>query len=112
MAKAPTYFQERKDFLGRMIQDHSQIKWRVEMAHTKKIFSEWPIDFLANVAPPFQPMNSVAYFLGAKGKEYLQRELHKFNFKPEVIESVEQKEKVGEDAAVKTVQSIRQFLNE
>jgi|DEB0MinimDraft_6_1074348.scaffolds.fasta_scaffold52959_3 hypothetical protein len=123
MAKPPTYFQERKDFLGRMIPDHSKIQWRVEMGHTKKIFFvdhksktpkelRYPIEFLNKVAPAFKNMNSVCYFLGEKGKAYLETELNKFNFKPKTIESVEQEEKIGEDKDVKAIPSLRQFLNE
>ena len=112
MANPPTYFQERKDFLGRMIPDHSKIQWRVEMGHTKKIFFvdhksktpkelRYPVEFLVKLKPPFQNMNSVCFFLGEKGKKYLETEFNKFNFRPENIQSVKQEEKVGEDKDIK-----------
>ena len=111
MATNPTYFQERKDFLARMMKDVPKGAWRAEMGFTKKIFGEWPLDFLEKVAPPFPNMNSVKYFIGKDGREYLKVQLNAFNFKPEFIESIAKEEKVGEDLPVSKVQTIRELLD-
>lgn len=107
----PTYFQERKDFLNRLVKDVPRGAWQKEMGFTKKLFNEYPHDFLAVVSPPFANMNSIAYFMGAKGKDYLKVQLNKFKFKPKVVESVIQ-ERVKEEVLVSDIKSIREFLNE
>lgn len=113
MPKKPTYFQERKDFLYAMMPDGpAKNQWRKEMGFTKKIFEDWPVEFLKTVKPPFA-MNSVAWFLGAKGKEFLSIKLKEFRAKPqEIIESKVVEKKVGADGNVQKKISIANFLDE
>ena len=50
MAKpAPTFFQERKAFISRMIKAGTKIQYGKEQKFAKKLFEEWPIDFLNKV---------------------------------------------------------------
>ena len=73
MAKpAPTFFQERKAFISRMIKAGIKIQYGKEQNFAKKLFEEWPLDFLNKVKAPFE-MNSLAWFLTKDGKKLVTK---------------------------------------
>jgi hypothetical protein len=112
MAKStPTFFQERKAFISRMIKAGIKIQYGKEQNFAKKLFEEWPIDFLNKVKPPFE-MNSLAWFLSKDGKKYLQLKLYEFNYKPKREEIIKGEEKIGEDwNGNSKLKSLRKFLS-
>ena len=110
MAKAPTYFKERKEFLLKMIPDMKKGAWAREMKHTKTLFEKYPIEFITVVGrPPFQ-LNSLAYLTNGDGEKFLNLKLIHFNYKETRIEAKVQDKKVGEDYNIKSIPSIRNFL--
>lgn len=112
MAKpAPTFFQERKAFISRMIKAGIKVQYGKEQNFAKKLFEEWPLDFLNKVKAPFE-MNSLAWFLTKDGKKYLQLKLYEFNYKPQREEIIKGEEKIGPDWNGKAKQkSLRNFLS-
>lgn len=106
-------YQERKDFVARMVSDFGSINWAKELSISKKIFSTHSIDMLNDIEPPFN-MKSTAWFLGEKGKKWLtnkQKEYyHVTRLKEELVE--EHEEKAGEDLPFHREKSLIDFLNE
>mgnify|MGYP003132074518 FL=1 len=111
MAKEPTYFQERRDFIARMLAEQPKGAYAREMKFTKEIFSSYNIDFLKVVAPPFE-LNSLAYLISQDGKKYLSLQEKIWLYKPEKHLIIEQEDKVGEDWNGKRKKGFREFLNE
>ena len=109
-AKAPTYFQERKDFIARMVGKPAGGSYGREMGFTKKIFALHDVAFLVTVKPPFEGMNSLAYFISGDGKRYLEIKAKEFLYKAPKCAMVIEEEKTGEDWKGKKKKSIRGFL--
>lgn len=113
MSKKPTYFQERKSFIYRMIDEsfHNDIKWSKEQSVAKYLFDKYPLDFLDKVRPCFK-MNSILWFKSKKGLDYLDRKLREFQYNPpKETKILDTGKKVGEDKKI-TRKTLRQFLNE
>lgn len=111
MAKQPTYFQERKDFLARMISKDVKIVFAKEQKFAKEIFSTYPVDFLKVVKKPFE-MDSLAWFITDKGKVYLEREAKIFSYKPKQEKIVEGTVKQGYNYEKNKKKGFREFLDE
>ena len=111
MPKQPTYFQERRAFIARMLVEQPKGSYAREMKFTKEIFSIYNIDFLAAVKPPFD-LNSLAFRISEDGKKYLSLQEKIWLYKPEKVSIIEQKEKVGKDWNGKKKKGFREFLNE
>jgi hypothetical protein len=111
MPKAPTYFQERKDFIKRMISPDVKVIYAREQKIAKDIFSTYPVDFLNVVRKPFD-MNSLAWFISPDGKEYLEKNAKIFSYKPKQDKVVEGTEKQGYNYTKKINKGFREFLNE
>lgn len=113
MAK-PTFFTERKEFIGRMVAEpfHKKLSWGLEQKVAKEIFQKYPLEFLAVVRPPFE-MHSIVFFQGESGKKYLEDKYREFKYKPEKSEKIiEFKEKAGEDFQPKKRLTFRDFMKE
>lgn len=112
MAKKPTFFQERKDFISRMLSFEPKGQYAREQKFAKDLFNLYPVDFLIKVPKPSFDLNSLAYFLSKDGKSYLKKRYNEYTFKPEKKEIREGTKKEGEDRNFKRLKTLRQFLNE
>lgn len=107
----PTHTLERKDFIGRMIGDFNSINWPRELLISKKIFAKFNLEFLGEVKRPFK-MNSIAWFLGAKGSKWLEEKQREYyHFIAEAPKTVTHDEKAGEDIPREKTQTLKDFLN-
>lgn len=110
MAKKPTYFQERKAFLARMIKEGVKISYPREQKIAKDIFSKWPVPFLEKVKKPFE-MESLAWFLSKDGERYLEIKLAEFNYNPQRVEIIPGDKKEGEEWTGRKKLTLRDFLS-
>ena len=102
--------KERKDFAVRMLVDNPKPMWQAELRACKDLFKLFPVEFLIKVSKPPFKINSCFFFLSEDGKEYLNRKLKEFLYKPERYEIVEGIEKQGEDWSGKRKRGFREFL--
>ena len=109
--KSPTYFQERKDFIARMISKGVKIPYAREQKLAKDLFNKYPVKFLNVVPKPFE-LNSIAWFLSYDGEIYLNKELKRFLYQPKEKKAVKYLKKEGEPYNKKTIKQFRDFLNE
>jgi len=113
--KKPTLFQERKDFIKRMLNGDKPSDYRLDMMVATKIFKEFKdsIDFLEKVKPPFKLNGSIKYFLTKEGIDYLRKKKLEFEYKPKNSEKiVDHKKKTGEDRVIEKRKTLRDFLDE
>jgi len=114
-SKAPSFFQERKDFIKRMLDDGKSSDYKLDIMTASKIFKSFnnDIDFLSKVKPPFKLQGSIKYFLTKDGLEYLKRKHKEFYYKPINSEKmVDLNKKVGEDIVTERRKTLRDFLDE
>lgn len=111
-SKRPTFFQERRSFIRRILGEKVE-QYSREMLFTKKIFEKFnnDIDFLNSVKPPAFLKGSLAWFLCPEGLKFLDKKYKEFYFKIQEWEKpVEVFEKAGDDVYVKQPRTIREFL--
>ncbi len=103
--------KERKEFAVRMLVDNPKPMWQAELRACKDLFNIYPVEFLIKVAKPPFKINSCFFFLSEDGKQYLERKLKEFLYKPQRYEIVEGEEKQGENWNGKRKRGFREFLN-
>lgn len=102
--------KERKDFAVKMLVDNPKPAWQVEMAGVKRIFEQYPVEFLIKVSKPSFRINSCFFFLTEDGKEYLSRKLKEFLYIPKRYDIVDGENKVGEDWTGTKRKGFREFV--
>lgn len=102
--------KERKAFAVKMLVDNPNPVWRGEMKAVKDLFNIYPVEFLIKVAKPNFKINSCFFFLSQDGREYLDRKLKEFLYKPQRYEIVEGEEKVGDNWNGKRRKGFREFV--
>lgn len=115
LKKKPTFFQERKDFIKRMLNGHKSLDYKLDMMTATKVFKEFDndVDFLSKVKPPFKLDSSIKYFLTKDGMEYLKKKKLEFYYKPKNYEKiVDHQKKIGEDRVIEKRKTLRDFLDE
>lgn len=113
--KKASFFQERKAFIKRMLNNNKSSNYKLDMMTATKIFKMFDndIDFLSKVKPPFDLNNSIKYFLTKDGQDYLRKKKLEFEYKPKNSEKiVDHSEKVGEDVVTSRRRTLRDFLND
>lgn len=113
--KKPTYFQEKKDFVRRMLNGDQSISVKLDMITAAKVFKRFEndVDFLLKVKPPFKLEGSIKYFLTKDGLAYLSKKHKEFHYKPKNSEKmVDYKIKTGEDRMIEKRKTLRDFLDE
>lgn len=102
--------KQRKEFAVRMLVDAEKPNWQAEMIAAKKIFEEYPLDFLLKIKKPPFKINSCFFFLSEGGREWLGKKLKEFLYKPKSYAIVPGEVKEGEDWNGQKKTSIRDFL--
>ena len=113
--KKPTYFQEKKDFVKRMLNGEQSTSVKLDMITAAKVFNKFEndVDFLLKVKPPFKLEGSIKYFLTKDGLAYLCKKHKEFHYKPKNSEKmVDYKIKKGEDRMIEKRKTLRDFLDE
>jgi len=111
----PSFFKERKEFIGRMLGGQKPSNYKLDMMVATKVFANFEndIDFLSKVKPPFKFDDSIKYLLTKEGVDYLKKKSLEFYYNPSNSEKmIDHNEKTGEDREVSRVKSLREFLNE
>jgi hypothetical protein len=107
-------FQERRDFISRMLGESKSDNYTSDMVVATKIFKryEGQHEFLLGLRPPFVFKGAIVWLLTNNGRVFLERKKSEFDFKPEVAkEIVDLGVKTGEDKEIKTT-NLRKFLDE
>ena len=110
-----SFFQERKDFIKRMLNGEKSSNYKLDMMTATKVFKAFgnDTDFLCKVKPPFQLNGSIKYFLSKPGMDYLRKKKLEFEYKPKNYEKiVDHGLKTGEDILVNKKKTLREFLDE
>ena len=111
--KPPSYFQEKRDFVYRMLGNQRAQNYKLDMMTAKKIFAEFDndVDFLSKVKPPFKMDGSIKYFLTEAGMKYLKKKYLEFKFEiPKHELPVDLGVKSGDDVYEKQPRTLREFL--
>ena len=111
--KPPSFFQEKRDFIYRMLGNKKSSNYKLDMMAAKKIFAEFDndLDFLSKVKPPFPLDGTIKFFLSSGGMEYLKKKYREFKFIiPEHELPVDLGVKSGEDVYEPKPRTIREFL--
>ena len=111
MPKKPTYFQERKEFIARMLTGVDKIFYGKEQKIAKDLFLKYPAEFLISVKQPFK-LNSIAWFLTQEGLQYLDKNYKIWKYKPEEKKIIEGTEKIGYSYKNRNIKKFRDFLDE
>lgn len=113
--KKALFFQERRDFIKRMLGGEKSSNYKLDMITATKIFKLFKddIDFLSKVNPPFKLAGSIKFFLSKEGQEYLRKKKLEFEYKPKNYEKIiDHSEKSGEDVFSQKTKTLRDFLND
>lgn len=114
--KPPTsFFQERRDFIKRMLNGNKSSNYKLDMMAATKVFKvfENDVNFLSKVKPPFELTDSIKYFLTKAGMDYLRKKKLEFEYKPKNHEKiVDHGLKTGEDILLQKRKTLREFLDE
>lgn len=111
--KTPSYFQEKRDFLSRMLDNQKPDNYKLEMMVVKQVFQAFDndLDFLSKVKPPFKMSGSIRYLITDAGMKYLKKKYLEFKFIiPEHEKPVDLGVKSGDDVYEKQPRTIRDFL--
>jgi hypothetical protein len=115
IAKQPSYFEERRQFIRSMLNDQPSSDYKKDMVAATKLFKHFEndVDFLLKVKPPFRFQGSIIYLLTKEGLEYLSKKQKEFHYKPKNSEKmVDHKFKIGEDRLIEKRKTLRDFLDE
>ena len=91
--------------------------WPREMKMATKLVSEYNLDFLLWVIPPYgKPVPSLAYFVAKYGKQYLMEQFYNFKkntlTRPEKEAIILEDSKIGEDAIISNKpKTLKDFIN-
>ena len=102
---------EKKMFVKRMLSDNTSINWGREMHVVKQIEGKYNEEFLSQVSPPFK-LNSLVYFLGEKGKKWLDRKQREYYHTTRSSPESEEVPDEISDIEVDSNQSLFDFLHE
>jgi hypothetical protein len=113
--KPPSFFQEKRGFIFRMLGGKKSDNYKLDMMIANEIFKlyEGEIDFLTKVKPPFEfkKGNNLLYFRSPHGREYLKKKFLEFKFViPEHELPVDLGVKSGDDVYESSPRTIREFL--
>ena len=114
-AKKQIFFQERRDFIKRMLNGEKSSNYKLDMITATKVFKLFnnDIDFLSKVKPPFKLSDSIKYFLTSDGQAYLRKKKLEFEYNPKNSEKIiDHLEKVGDDLFSQKTKTLRDFLND
>jgi len=84
--------------------------WIKEMVIFKKLEAIYGIEFLSQFVPP-EKVVSLAIFYSDYGKKKLESYKNQFYYRPQAVDAPVISEKVGNDAEIKTKQTLREFLS-
>jgi hypothetical protein len=112
--EAKPFFQERKEFIKRMLDGEKSQDMILDMTTVTKIFNKFnnDVDFLSKVKPPFKLNGSIRYFLTTDGMLFLDKKYKEYQYKPKKADKViDLNEKFGEDLVENKPKTLRNFLN-